>query len=486
MLTVVLGVLITWVGLALAYFFDYPVGFYITTVAFGAYVLVRLGRAAGRQALMFSHEFVRNAFLAGTAIALACGLVGYFVVLRAQVFAGDALSHVAFTGALAAAAAGIDLRIGLFAATIAVAVALGGLGDRAPADDVTIGITFAWILGLGVLFLAVLSTGSEAVTGCLGARTLFGSIFGLGAGDVRLAIARLRRDRRGAGGDRPPVAVRKRRSGGRLLPRCARAGARGGPAGPTRGDHRRGHPGDRRAVAAGPAVGAGRSSAAADRQPLPRTRARQERSPSLSTWVGLTIGYLIPSLPPSSAIIAVVERRLPRRRALHRQLVGPPQTTECNLGGLRLRSVAHEHTESWAEHAQRILSASRHQIRCRPPRGAGAAGQPELRALGDRDRGRFARGRPPVGRASIYRILDELERLHLVQRVQVGQAMSRYEPIRGGAGHHHHLVCDNCGTVIPFTDSGLETAIQRLSRRVPMRVAEHEIVLHGACRDCGG
>ena len=90
----------------------------------------------------------------------------------------------------------------------------------------------------------------------------------------------------------------------------------------------------------------------------------------------------------------------------------------------------------------------------------------------------------PVARASIYRILDELERLHLVQKVQVGQAMARYEPIRTGDGHHHHLVCDNCGTVTPFTDEDLENAIRKLSRRVPMRVAEHEIVLHGACHDC--
>src|ERR1700760_720738 len=106
---------------------------------------------------MFAQEFVRNAWLAGTAIALASGLVGYFVVLRAQVFAGDALSHVAFTGALAAAAAGIDPRIGLFAATIAVALVLGEIGERASADDVTIGIVFAWILGLGVFFLALFS-----------------------------------------------------------------------------------------------------------------------------------------------------------------------------------------------------------------------------------------------------------------------------------------------------------------------------------------
>ncbi len=137
---------------------------------------------------MLSHEFARNAFMAGTAIALASGLVGYFVVLRAQVFAGDALSHVAFTGALAAAASGIDARVGLFVATIAVALLLGGLGERSRPDDAEIGIAFAAILGLGVLFLDIFSSGSGAGNGLLGARTLFGSIFGLSAADARLAV----------------------------------------------------------------------------------------------------------------------------------------------------------------------------------------------------------------------------------------------------------------------------------------------------------
>ena len=136
---------------------------------------------------MFAHEFIRNAWIAGTAIALASGLIGYFVVLRAQVFAGDALSHVAFTGALAAAAAGIDIRVGLFAATILIALLLGALGDRSHADDVTIGVTFAAILGLGVYFLALFSTGSGGGNGLLGARTLFGSIFGLSATDALIA-----------------------------------------------------------------------------------------------------------------------------------------------------------------------------------------------------------------------------------------------------------------------------------------------------------
>lgn len=89
-----------------------------------------------------------------------------------------------------------------------------------------------------------------------------------------------------------------------------------------------------------------------------------------------------------------------------------------------------------------------------------------------------------VSRASVYRILDELERLRLVQRVETGQAMIRYERVCERREHHHHLVCDQCGLVMPFSDAGLERAIEKLSQQVPLAVSEHEIVLHGACRDC--
>ena len=138
---------------------------------------------------MFAHEFMRNAFLAGTFVALACGLVGYFVVLRGQVFAGDALSHVAFTGAMAAAAAGIDVRLGLFVATIVVALGMGSLGDRARPDDVVIGSVFAWVLGLGVLFLSLFVNGASASDGTAAVRVLFGSILGLSGAEALLAAA---------------------------------------------------------------------------------------------------------------------------------------------------------------------------------------------------------------------------------------------------------------------------------------------------------
>ena len=128
---------------------------------------------------MLSHDFMRNAFLAGTAIAAVSGLIGYVVVLRNQVFTGDALSHVAFTGALAALAAGIDLRIGLFVATVAVALVMAGLGERGVADDVVIGGVFAWILGLGVLFLSLFTSHRATANSTAGVSVLFGSIFGL-------------------------------------------------------------------------------------------------------------------------------------------------------------------------------------------------------------------------------------------------------------------------------------------------------------------
>jgi zinc/manganese transport system permease protein len=136
---------------------------------------------------MFAHPFMQYAFLAGTAIAAACGLAGYFLVLRAQVFTGDALSHVAFTGALAALAYGVDERVGLFAATIGVAVAMGALGNAGRADDVVIGNVFAWILGLGVFFLTIYTTSRSSGDGTAGVNVLFGSIFGLSGGQAAVA-----------------------------------------------------------------------------------------------------------------------------------------------------------------------------------------------------------------------------------------------------------------------------------------------------------
>jgi len=134
---------------------------------------------------MLSHPFMAHAFLSGTFVALAAGLVGYFLVQRGQVFTGDALSHVAFTGALAGLAFGVSATAGLLVATLAVAFVLGALGRRGRPDDVVIGGVFAWVLGLGVLFLSLYVTHRSGADGAAGVNVLFGSVLGL---DARAAL----------------------------------------------------------------------------------------------------------------------------------------------------------------------------------------------------------------------------------------------------------------------------------------------------------
>jgi Fur family transcriptional regulator, ferric uptake regulator len=89
-----------------------------------------------------------------------------------------------------------------------------------------------------------------------------------------------------------------------------------------------------------------------------------------------------------------------------------------------------------------------------------------------------------VGIASVYRVLEVLSELRVVQRVDVGDGIARFEPAPPGGDHHHHVVCDDCGKVEPFSDPSLERAIARASGRLGYSVDAHEVVLRGECSDC--
>jgi len=128
---------------------------------------------------MLAYDFMRNAFIAGGCIAAASGLVGYFVVLRNQVFTTDALGHVAFTGGMGGLLIGVNLLVGVFGSCIAVALAIGSLGGRGRGRDVAIGTVFAWVLGLGLLFLSIFTSSHSASAGNTGISVLFGSILGM-------------------------------------------------------------------------------------------------------------------------------------------------------------------------------------------------------------------------------------------------------------------------------------------------------------------
>ena len=89
-----------------------------------------------------------------------------------------------------------------------------------------------------------------------------------------------------------------------------------------------------------------------------------------------------------------------------------------------------------------------------------------------------------VGIASVYRALDGMDALGLVQRIDLGDGSARFEPVHAGGDHHHHLVCDDCGKVEPFADEALERALEGAAGRLGYAMEQHEVVLRGACDKC--
>ncbi len=91
-----------------------------------------------------------------------------------------------------------------------------------------------------------------------------------------------------------------------------------------------------------------------------------------------------------------------------------------------------------------------------------------------------------VGIASIYRGVELLQDLQVITRVDVGDGVARYEraPVESSGHHHHHFLCDHCGLLLPFDDDALEEAIDGLESRLGFVTKEHEVTLHGTCRDC--
>lgn len=131
---------------------------------------------------LFKYDFVQNAFLVGTVVALVTAGMGYFVVLRAQSFAGEALSDIGFAGATGAALLGIGSLLGMLGFTVLAALGIGTLGERIRGRDVEIGMVLSFALGLGVLFLSIYTQqGGNATTGV---GILFGSLLSVTRNDV--------------------------------------------------------------------------------------------------------------------------------------------------------------------------------------------------------------------------------------------------------------------------------------------------------------
>lgn len=141
-------------------------------------------------------------------------------------------------------------------------------------------------------------------------------------------------------------------------------------------------------------------------------------------------------------------------------------------------------TTPWVDHASEVLRAAGYRSGgARTAVIAYLAGQACCRSAQEVFDG--VRNTRPVGIASIYRALELLVELRLVQKVDLGDGTARFE-LATGRDHHHHVVCGDCGKVEPFSDEGLETAMASLAGTLGYQLDAHDVVLRGACSDCRG
>ncbi len=133
---------------------------------------------------VLKYPFIQNAFLAGSAVAVVAGIIGYFLAARGLVFAGHALSHIGFAGAAGALVLGVDPILGLFFFTMVSAVGIGVTGKNFREEDMNIGIIMMLMLGLGALFISLYAGYAERAYSIL-----FGTILGIARTDVLVTAA---------------------------------------------------------------------------------------------------------------------------------------------------------------------------------------------------------------------------------------------------------------------------------------------------------
>lgn len=132
---------------------------------------------------MLGDPGVVQALLAGVIVAVLCGFVGVFVVMRRQSFAGHAITDVGFTGGAGAPLIGADSIVGLLAFSIIGSIVMARLGDKVRERDVATGVVLTAALGLGALFLFIQTRYVSEP-----AALLFGSIFAIRPGVLTTTI----------------------------------------------------------------------------------------------------------------------------------------------------------------------------------------------------------------------------------------------------------------------------------------------------------
>ena len=142
--------------------------------------------AAGYQNDWFNtlrEPFMRNAFIAGALVALAAGVIGYFVVVRSGEFSAHALGHIGFPGATGAVLLGLSPTLGLAAFCIGGAIIIGALGRHVDERATATGTILAFATGLGILFSSLATKSSNTVT-----NVLFGNLLAVSSDQITVFV----------------------------------------------------------------------------------------------------------------------------------------------------------------------------------------------------------------------------------------------------------------------------------------------------------
>jgi Fur family transcriptional regulator, ferric uptake regulator len=89
---------------------------------------------------------------------------------------------------------------------------------------------------------------------------------------------------------------------------------------------------------------------------------------------------------------------------------------------------------------------------------------------------------PGLGLVTVYRTLEKMEELGLVQRVHQPNGCHRYLP--AARGHQHLLLCENCGKAVLFDGDELTTLFQSVTKSTGFVIKEHWLQLFGLCANC--
>jgi zinc/manganese transport system permease protein len=128
---------------------------------------------------MFQYDFMLHAFLAGTVVAILCGVMGVYVIARNSSFLAHAFSHIGFSGAAFAVFMGFSPLNGFLLFTLASAMAIGQMGVKVFRREVSISVVLSIFLGLGLLFLSLSTKQANTM-----AALLFGNVLGISSNEV--------------------------------------------------------------------------------------------------------------------------------------------------------------------------------------------------------------------------------------------------------------------------------------------------------------